>query len=139
MRRPGTAVVAAVVVTLLLAGSGVATAAWRSSNAGKATGKAGSLGAPTVTIGAITCTTSGLTTTATANVSWTSVTGASQYYVESGRLLNLAQGEKKTVNGTSTTFTTTTLLIDMYVRVTARAGNWSGTPSATVNKAVLCP
>jgi hypothetical protein len=72
-------------------------------------------------------------------VSWTAVNGASSYFVESGRLLSLAQGESKTVTGTSTTFTTTTTLIDIYVRVTAKTGNWSGPASAIVNKAVICP
>ncbi|MEJ2861691.1 hypothetical protein [Actinomycetospora flava] len=139
LTRGGAALVAAVVVALLLAGGGAATAAWLSSNAGGATARAGALTAPTATIGTISCTTSGLTTTATINVSWTKVTGATSYFVESGRLLSLAQGESKTVSGTSTTFTTTTLLLDIYVRVTAKAGNWTGPASQTVNKAVICP
>jgi hypothetical protein len=140
MRRPALAAVAAVVVTLLLAGGGVAAAAWRTTTTGTGTAKAGQIGTPAnVTIGAITCTTSGLTTTATIPVSWASVTGATQYTVESGRVLNLVQAEKKTVTGTSTTLTTSTLLLNIHVRVTASAGKWTGTPSSTVSKAVVCP
>jgi hypothetical protein len=139
MRRRALAAVAAVVVTLLLAGGGVAAAAWRTTNTGTGTARAGQIGTPAnVTIGAITCTTSGLTTTATVPVSWSSVTGATQYTVESGRVLNLVQAEKKTVTGTSTTLTTSTLLLNIHVRVTASAGNWTGTPSSTVSKPVTC-
>ncbi|MDF2977395.1 MAG: hypothetical protein K0S40_2123 [Actinomycetospora sp.] len=136
MRRP---VLALLVATLLLAGGGVATAAWRTENTGTATARAGSIGTPTgVTIGTITCTTSGLTTTATIPVSWNAVSGATQYTVEAGRVLNLVQAETKTVSGTSTTFTTTALPVNVTVRVTASAGKWTGTPSAVVSRPVAC-
>lgn len=140
LRRPGLATVATLVATLLLAGGGVATVAWLSVGPGAATARAGQIATPTgVTIGAITCTTSGLTTTATIPVTWNAVDGASQYTVESGRVLNLVQADKKTVTGTSTTLTTSTLVLNIYVRLTATAGNWTGTPSATVTKPVTCP
>jgi hypothetical protein len=140
MRRPALAAVTALVVTLLLAGGGVAAAAWRSTNTGTATARAGQIGTPAnVAIGAITCTTAGLTTTATIPVTWSSVNGATQYTVESGRVLNLVQADKKVVTGTSTTLTSTVQLLNIYVRVTASAGKWTGTPSATVVKPVTCP
>jgi len=139
MRRPGLGVLAALVVTLLLAGGGVATAAWRTTNTGSATAKAGQIGTPAnVAIGTITCTTAGLTTTATIPVTWSSVNGATRYTVESGRVLNLVQADKKVVTGTSTTLTTTVQLVNIHVRVTGSAGNWTGTPSATVVKPVPC-
>jgi len=140
MRRPGLGVLATLVVTLPLAGDGVATAAWRTTNTGTATAKAGQIGTPAnVAIGTITCTTAGLTTTATIPVSWSPVNGATRYTVESGRVLNLVQGDKKAVTGTSTTLTTTTLLLRISVRVTASAGNWVGPPSAVAEKLVTCP
>jgi hypothetical protein len=137
MRRP---VLAALVATLLLLlGSGVAAAAWRTTNTGTATAKAGQIGTPSgITIGTITCTGSGLTANAVIPVSWNAVTGATGYTVESSRALGLGS-QTQTVADTSTTITTPALLGNITVRVTAKAGNWVGSTSAAVTRAVTCP
>lgn len=136
MSRPA---LLAVVVALLLAGTGAAAAGWVSSAAGTGTGRGGTLTAPTVTLGTVTCTTSGLTTTATLPVSWAAVPGAAQYVVESSPLSSFALfTNSQTVTGRSTTITTTTPGFPLYVRVRAGAGKWTGPASATASKTITC-
>jgi hypothetical protein len=136
MRRP---VLLLLLATLLLAGGGVASAAWRSTNTGTATARAGSIGVPTdVTLGTPTCPNNGINTTATVPVTWTAVSGAAQYTVESSPLPTFLLPQTRTVTGTSTTVTAGISGSTIHVRVRAAAGEWVGTNSATVSRQVSC-
>ena len=136
MRRP---VLALLVATLLLVGGGVAAAAWRTTNTGTATAKAGRIGVPTdITLGTPTCPNSGINTTATVPVSWTPVAGAAQYTVESSLLPVFVPSQTRTVTGTSTTVPAGVTGSTIYVRVSASVGDWVGVNSAPVSRQVSC-
>ncbi|WP_433782347.1 hypothetical protein ACQPX6_20890 [Actinomycetospora sp. CA-101289] len=137
MRRP---VLVLLVATLLLAGGGVATAAWTTNNTGTATAKAGSMGTPTgITIGTPTaCSGGAIGGSSTVPVSWTAVDGATQYTVTSSQLAIFLLPQTKTATGRSTTISGSGPGSTIYVRVTASAGKWTGSTSTTVSKQIAC-
>lgn len=136
MRRPA---VLALVATLLFLGGGVATAAWRTTNTGTATAKAGSIGVPAgVTLGTPTCPNAGINTTATVPVTWTAVPGAAQYTVESSLQSTFVPAQTRTVTGTSTSVSAGASGSTIHVRVRASVGEWVGANSAPVSRQVSC-
>jgi hypothetical protein len=131
MRRP---VLVLLVATLLLAGGGMATAAWRTTNTGSAAARAGSIGTPTeVTIGTSTCTGGG----SSIPVSWAVVEGAAQYTIESSPLGLFVVTQSQTVTTASATLSAGGSG-SIFVRVRATAGKWTSGTSTVVSRRISC-
>ena len=128
-----TVTVAALVAVLALAG--VAVAAWSASGTGTSRSKAGTLTATTAAFGTQSCVNS---TTARVPLTWSSVSGATAYFVEiasnSSFTSNTGSGR---FTGTSTSPNFPDTYGTVYLRVTTQAGDsWKGPVSSTVSARV---
>ncbi|SDX23068.1 hypothetical protein SAMN05421504_102744 [Amycolatopsis xylanica] len=120
--------IAVLVLAAALVLAGEAGAAWSTSNTGSAYGKAGSLATPALTATANACNGAN----SNANLSWTTITGASAYEVYLDTKANMSSPQI-----TSTTVTSLTNFPvenqKSYLAVRAKAGNWRGALSAVVS------
>ena len=131
----------AAVVAAALAVPATAWAAWSASHSGSAYATAGSLTAPTVSLGTATCTGHGTNATATVPVSWNAIPGAGTYELQWDTATPQTWPANRTVTGITGTSGTAGPAgaknpVTVYVRVRATSNNWHGAYSATVSQSI---
>lgn len=131
-----TAIVSTIVVLASVVLAGGALAAWNTSGGGTATARGGTLVAPTsLAAGTQTCPARGQTQVP---FTWSAVPEAMTYFGEvasNAAFTQNLQSVTVTTNSTTATLASATYTT-AYVRITARAGNWSGPRSATLTTTV---
>jgi hypothetical protein len=137
MARRHAALVAAAIACAAAVPS-AAWASWQTGGPGSAAARAGTLTAPTPTLGTPACAGKGANTTATVQVSWTATAGAAGYDLQWDTSPPTTQ-PPTTVAGTSAPVTFNAKSPQtLYARLRARNAGWLTGYGVTVTRSVSC-